>query len=151
MQTKKKKEFNKIVRELNDKLSYTKYLLLEYNDKHIREKIEKKFKNPLIDADTILVYYIGPAEIEKCKAALDNISHIKNLTIHTRFTFEQNLTAKFSITKIDTNTYHAETLRGLNIESPRGYQNDGSLAAGAKYIAKMTAFYIDNLKKMHKD
>lgn len=45
MQTKKKKEFNKIVRELNDKLSYTNYLLLEYNDKHIREKIEKKFKN----------------------------------------------------------------------------------------------------------
>ena len=150
MQTKKKKEFNKIVRELNDKLSYTKYLLMEYKDKHIREKIEKKFKNPLIDADTILVYYIGPAEIEKCNAALDNISHIKNLKIHTRLTFEQNLTAKFSITKIDTNTYHAETLRGLNIESPRGYQNDGSLASGAKYIAKMTAFYIDNLKQMHK-
>ena len=47
MQTKKKKEFNKIVRELNDKLSYTKYLLLEYNDKHIREKIEKSSKIPL--------------------------------------------------------------------------------------------------------
>lgn len=98
-----------------------------------------------------MVYYIGPAEIEKCKAALDDINHIKNLTIHTRFTFEQNLTAKFSITKTDTNTYHAETLRGLNIKSPRGYQNNGSLAACAKYIAKMTAFYIDSLKKMHKD
>ena len=151
MQTKKKKEFNKIVRELNDKLFYTKCLLLEYNDKHIREKIEEKFKNPLIDTDTIMIYYIGPAEIEKCKAALDNISHIKNLTIHTKFTFECNLTAKFLITKIDTNTYHAETLCGLNIESPRGYQKDGSLAAGAKYIAKMTAFYIDNLKQTHKN
>lgn len=70
---------------------------------------------------------------------------------HTKFTFECNLTAKFLITKIDTNTYHAETLCGLNIESPRGYQKDGSLAAGAKYIAKMTAFFIDNLKKTHKD
>lgn len=150
MQTKKKKEFNKIVRELNDKLFYTNYLLLEYNDKHIREKIEEKFKNPLIDADTILVYYIGPAEIEKCNAALDNISHIKNLKIHTRLTFEQNLTAKFFIKKIDTNTYHTGALR-VNIESPRGYQNDGSLANTAKYIAKMTAFYIDNLKQTHKN
>ena len=97
-----------------------------------------------------MVYYIGPAEIEKCKAALDNISHIKNLKIHTRLTFEQNLTAKFSITKIDTNTYHTEALR-VNIESPRGYQKDDSLAACAKYIAKMTAFYIDNLKQTHKD
>ena len=150
MQTKKKKEFNKIVRELNDKLSYTNYLLLEYNDKHIREKIEEKFKNPLIDADTILVYYIGPAEIEKCKAALNNISPTKNLKIYTRLTFEQNLTAKFSITKIDTNTYHTGALR-VNIESPRGYQKDDSLAACAKYIAKMTAFYIDNLKQTHKN
>lgn len=151
MQTKKKKEFNKIVRELNDKLFYTKYLLLEYNDKHIREKIEEKFNKSLIDSDTILVYYIGPAEIEKCKAALNDINHIKNLTIHTRLTFEQNLTAKFSIKKIDTNTYHTGALRGLNIESPRGYQKDDSLAACAKYIAKMTAFYIDNLKQTHKD
>ena len=150
MQTKKKKEFNKIVRELNDKLFYTNYLLLEYNDKHIKEKIEEKFKNPLIDADTILVYYIGPAEIEKCNAALDNINHTKNLKIHTRLTFEQNLTAKFSIKKIDTNTYHTGALR-VNIESPRGYQNDGSLANTAKYIAKMTAFYIDNLKQTHKN
>lgn len=150
MQTKKKKEFNKIVRELNDRLSYTNYLLLEYNDKHIREKIEEKFNNSLIDSDTILVYYIGPAEIEKCKAALDNISHIKNLKIHTRLTFEQNLTAKFSITKIDTNTYHTRALH-VNIESPRGYQKNDSLAACAKYIAKMTAFYIDNLKQTHKN
>lgn len=52
MQTKKKKAFNKIVRELNDKLYYTNYLLLEYNDKHIREKIEEKFNNTLIDSDT---------------------------------------------------------------------------------------------------
>ena len=46
MQTKKKKEFNKIVRELNDKLFYTKYLLLEYNDKHIRENRKKVQKSP---------------------------------------------------------------------------------------------------------
>lgn len=151
MQTKKKKEFNKIVRELNDKLSYTNYLLLEYNDKHIREKIEEKFNNSLIDSDTILVYYIGPAEIEKCKATLNDTRHTNNLKIYTRFTFEQNLTAKFSITKIDTNTYHAEILRGLNIESPRGYKNDGSLSNTAKYITKMTAFYIDNLKQTHKN
>lgn len=151
MQTKKKKEFNKIVRELNDKLSYTKYLLLEYNDKHIREKIEEKFNNYLIESDTILVYYIGPAEIEKCKTALDDISHTNNLTIHTKFTFECNLTAKFSITKIDTNTFHTKTLCGLNIESPRGYQKDGSLSNTAKYIAKMTAFFIDNLKQTHKN
>lgn len=151
MQTKKKKEFNKIVRELNDKLFYTNYLLLEYNDKHIREKIEEKFNNSLIDSDTILVYYIGPAEIEKCKADLDNINHTKNLKIYTRLTFERNFTAKFLIKKMDTNTYHTETLCGLNIESPRGYQNDGSLAACAKYIAKMTAFYIDNLKQTHKN
>ena len=151
MQTKKKKEFNKIVRELNDKLSYTNYLLLEYNDKHIREKIEEKFNNSLIDSDTILVYYIGPAEIEKCKTALNNISHTKNLKIYTRLTFERNLTAKFSITKIDTNTYHTKTLCGLNIESPRGYQKDDGLSNTAKYIAKMTAFFIDYLKKMHKD
>lgn len=150
MQTKKKKEFNKIVRELNDKLFYTNYLLLEYNDKHIREKIEEKFNNFLIDSDTILVYYIGPAEIEKCKAALDDISHIKNLTIHTRLTFERNLTAKFYITKMDTNTFHTECTC-VNIESPRGYQNDGSLSAAAKYIAKMTAFYIDYLKQSHKN
>ena len=38
MQTKKKKEFNKIVRELNDKLSYTKYLLLERKN---RRKVQK--------------------------------------------------------------------------------------------------------------
>lgn len=150
MQTKKKKAFNKIVRKLNDKLYYTNYLLLEYNDKHIREKIEEKFNNTLIDSDTILIYYIGPAEIEKCKAALDDISHIKNLTIHTRLTFDRNLTAKFLITKMDTNIYHTDTLC-TNIDSPRGYQNDGSLSAVAKYIAKMTAFYIDYLKQSHKN
>lgn len=150
MQTKKKKEFNKIVRELNDKLFYTNYLLLEYNDKHIREKIEEKFKNPFIDSDTILIYYIGPAEIEKCKAALDDIRHIKNLSIHIRLIFDRNFTAKFLITKMDTNTYHTDTLC-TNIDSPRGYQNDGSLSAVAKYITKMTAFYIDYLKQSHKN
>lgn len=148
MQTKKKKEFNKIVRELNDNLYYTNYLLLEYNDKHIRKKIEEKFNNTF--SDTVLVYYIGPAEIEKCKAALDDISHIKNLTIHTRLTFERHLTAKFYITKMDTNTFHTECTY-VNIKSPRGYQNNGSLSAVAKYITKMTAFYIDYLKQMHKD
>lgn len=150
MQTKKKKEFNKIVRELNDKLCYTNYLLLEYNDKHIKEKIEEKFHNPFIDSDTILIYYIGPAEIEKCKAALDDISHIKNLRIHIRLIFDRNFTAKFLITKMDTNTYHTDTLC-TNINSPRGYQNDGSLSAVAKYITKMTAFYIDYLKQSHKN
>lgn len=150
MQTKKKKEFNKIVRELNDKLSYTNYLLLEYNDKHIREKIEERFKNSLIDSDTIVVYYIGPAEIEKCKTALGDIRHIKNLTIYIRFTFNNNATAKFLVTKMDTNTFHTEALP-VSIKSPRGNQKDGSLAAGAKYIAKMTAFYIDNLKQPHKN
>lgn len=150
MQTKKKKEFNKIVRELNDKLFYTNYLLLEYNDKHIREKIEEKFNNPFIDSDTILVYYIEPTKIEKCKAALDDISHIKNLSIHIRLIFDRNFTAKFLITKMDTNIYHTDTLC-TNIESPRGYQNNGSLSAVAKYITKMTAFYIDYLKQSHKN
>ncbi len=149
MKTNKKKKFNKIVQELNDKLTYTNFLLLEYNDKHIREKIEEKFNNTLIDSDTILVYYIGPAEIEKCKAALDDIRNIRHLTIHIRLTFNHNFTAKFLITKMDTNTYHTDTLC-TNIESPRGYQNNGSLSAVAKYITKMTAFYIDYLKQMHK-
>ena len=148
MHTKKKKEFNRLVQTINDRITNTNCLLLEYNDKHIRKKIEEKIKNPYINAHEIMALYIKPADIKNCQVDLE-----KNSIKYTELILDNYAVTKFYIEMIDEKTFHTNVtgiydLRSVN--SPRGEHKIGNLSATTKYITLMTAFYIDCLKKIHK-
>lgn len=148
MQTKKKKEFNKIVKSINEQLKNTDCFLLEYNDKHIREKIEEKFSNPHVTSSEIMAYYIKPADICECKADLDD----EDIDF-AEAVLDNYPLAKFYIDKIDDKTFHTESFgvgNRTNIKSPRGERKDGGLSATTKFVTLMLSFYIDRVKQTRK-